>query len=113
VVTSFRLAEIDAIRRALPHIPVGPVLSRLGPAEMARLKGRGYNAVSLAARAFSRRALEFCRGEGLSLLLWVVNRPQRVLDFARKGVDGVFTDCPGPVVEALRAQGLCRGSCER
>ena len=106
LVTSFHLSEIDAVRSAQSDMPVGPVLNRLGPEEMGRVAGRGYEGVSLAARSFSQRALGFCHEERMRLLLWVVNRPQRVLHFDQMGVDAVFTDSPGPAVEALRARGL-------
>jgi glycerophosphoryl diester phosphodiesterase len=106
LVTSFHLSEIDAARSAKSDVPVGPVLNRLGPEEMRRVAGRGYDAVSLAARSFSERALDFCHKERMRLLLWVVNRPRRVLHFAEMGVDAVFTDAPGPAAAALRARGF-------
>jgi glycerophosphoryl diester phosphodiesterase len=111
LVTSTQLPVIDAVQDALGNVVVGPVLDCLGPPEMARLRSRRYGVVSLRVESFSERALEFCRREKLALLLWVVNEPDQVVNFARLGVDGVFTDCPGPVALALRERGLLGGNC--
>jgi glycerophosphoryl diester phosphodiesterase len=105
LVTSSHWSVIDGVREALPHLPVGPVLRHLGPRELARVRDHGYGAVSLSADSFSEQTLRFCHAEGLALLLWVVNEPERVLHFERLGVDGVFTDCPRPVALALSERG--------
>jgi glycerophosphoryl diester phosphodiesterase len=105
LITSSHWSVIERIREALPHLPVGPVLRHLRPREMARVRDHGYTAVSLSVGSFSENALDFCHSAGLALLLWVVNETERVLHFERLGVDGVFTDCPGPVELALGKRG--------
>lgn len=101
LVTSSRSAELAAFRAQCPAVPAGPVWSRLGERQRRSLARSGFAAVSLAVEAFSAPALASCRSHGAELLLWVVNAPARVLDLARAGVDGVFTDCPGPIRNAL------------
>lgn len=109
LVTSFHGAEIAAFRAARPGVPVGPVLERLGVRQRRLLRGGGYAAVSLAAGAFLESHVDLCRELGAELLLWVVNEPGQVLHFARAGVHGVFTDCPGRIVAELLALASPRG----
>jgi len=103
MVTAADLAVLDELGAALPGLAVGPVLDRFGPRTRARVAGGHYAAVSLSVEAYRGDAtLEFCREARLDLLLWVVNEPQRARELARQGVAGIFTDCPRPVVRALR-----------
>lgn len=103
LVTAADFAVLGELTAALPGLAVGPVLTRLGPRARARIAGAGYAAVSLALDGYVEGTLEFCREAGLDLLLWVVNEPQRAVALARQGVAGIFTDCPRPVVRALRS----------
>jgi len=109
LVTSFSLEEVEAFRGARPGVPVGLVLERWGEREQALLDRGRYQAVSLAAEAFAPTQVPHCRALGAELLLWVVNNPEQVLHLARAGVDGIFTDCPGRVVTALRPPPHSRG----
>ncbi|MEW6487174.1 MAG: glycerophosphodiester phosphodiesterase [Thermodesulfobacteriota bacterium] len=109
LVTSSRSAELAAVRAQCPGVPAGPVWSRLGERQRRSLSRSGFAAVSLAAEAFSEGALASCRSHGAELLLWVVNAPEGVLDLARSGVDGVFTDCPGRIRNALGPLASPRG----
>jgi len=103
LVTSGLVTELDVLRDALPHLPTGPVLDRLREDERRGLRARDYQAVSLSLRAFSEEHVGFCHALNTEILIWVVNDPARVLDLASAGVDGVFTDRPRPVLNALRA----------
>ncbi|MFU8856273.1 MAG: glycerophosphodiester phosphodiesterase [Deferrisomatales bacterium] len=109
LVTSFHPPELAAFRAGRPGVPVGPVLKRLGGRARRLLEEGEWAAVSLAVGGFRPGDPELCRAHGAELLLWVVNDPEQVLHFARAGVDGVFTDCPGRIVAALSALAPPRG----
>lgn len=102
LVTSAHFEVLDDLAAALPGLAVGPVLSRFGPRTRARVERGAYAAVSLADDACRDAVLDFCREAHLDLLVWVVNDPHRAAALARRGVAGIFTDCPGPVVRSLR-----------
>ncbi len=109
LVTSSDSLELQAFHARRPGVPIGAVLDTLGPRERAAARSEGWAAVSLSVGGFDDAALSFCRARGLDLLLWVVNAPERVIDFARLGIDGVFSDCPSTAVAALRRLSSRRG----
>jgi glycerophosphoryl diester phosphodiesterase len=53
---------------------------------------------TLVTRARIRRA----HAAGLKVHVWTVNEPREAKRLARWGVDGVFTDDPGRMLEGLR-----------
>lgn len=113
LVTSAHPLELTDFRTRRPRIPVGPVLECLGPQERDAALAEAWSAISLRADGFREEALSFCRERNLRLLLWVVNAPERVIDFHRLGIDGIFCDCPGSAVAALRRLPLRRGDLVR
>jgi glycerophosphoryl diester phosphodiesterase len=109
LVTCSDPSELRALRAQRPGVPVGAVLENLGARERALARSEGWAAVSLSVQGFEEAALSFCRTQRLDLLLWVVNAPERVIDFARLGIHGVFSDCPSTAVAALRRLSSRRG----
>ncbi len=109
LVTCSDPSELRALRAERPGIPVGAVLENLDARARALARGEGWTAVSLSVQGFDEAALSFCRSQRLDLLLWVVNAPERVIDFARLGIHGVFSDCPSTAVAALRRLSSRRG----
>ena len=70
--------------------------------------GAARKAVACRAIAFhprqdivSRPMMDFCRRHGLAVHTWTVDDPGRVRSLARIGVEGVFTNDPANLLEAL------------
>ena len=125
------MAELKGVYRDRRHDPVGRAVSLLSEndvllsfARRALLEARhrrpgirlmqhvgfgvsiraaaGYAwAVGLHDRRVTQRGIERARRLGLRTAVYTVNDVERVRTLAALGVDGVFTDCPGRVREAL------------
>ena len=61
-------------------------------------------AVGFHDRRVTQRGIERARRLGLRTTVYTVNDVERVRTLAALGVDGIFTDCPGRVREALRSR---------
>ena len=128
------MAELKGVYRDRRHDPVGRAVSLLSEddvllsyARRALLEARrrrpgirlmqhvGYGvsiraaagyawAVGFHDRRVTQRGIERARRLGLRTAVYTVNDVERVRTLAALGVDGVFTDCPGRVREALRSR---------
>jgi glycerophosphoryl diester phosphodiesterase len=98
VVVSFSRRAILEARRVRPGLRtvqhVGYGTSIRAAATFAW--GAGFDDGRVTARGIAR-----ARTLGLAALVYTVNEPSRLLALQTLGVDGVFTDCPGPARETL------------
>ena len=128
------MAEVKGAYRDRRHDPVGRTVSLLSEDDVFLSFGRkallearrrrpgirlmqhvGYGvsiraaagyawAVGFHDRRVTQRGIERARRLGLRTTVYTVNDVERVRTLAALGVDGVFTDCPGRVREALRSR---------
>lgn len=92
------IARVRALRPALrtvQHVAFVPI-------RLAAL--RGCWAVGFDERRATPRALRAAQQLGLATTVYTVNEPARMLELARAGVTGIFTDVPQQALECLAAQ---------
>jgi glycerophosphoryl diester phosphodiesterase len=99
LVSSFMRGELRAIRD--PRIPIGLLLTR--PTRLYALSARRVRActVNPAARYVTARFVADAHRRGLRVLPYTVNAAAEISRLRKLGVDGVFTDFPERVVNAL------------
>jgi glycerophosphoryl diester phosphodiesterase len=66
-----------------------------------RLAASGASGVCLRADAASPMNLEVLHHEGIPVVVWTVDDPQRIARLSRAGVVGIITNRPGAAVAAL------------
>jgi glycerophosphoryl diester phosphodiesterase len=101
-VVSFDYAAIRRLRLLDPNIALGVTLDRpVRAIHLAKLvkAQRVVPHWALATPRFVRRA----HREGLGVICWTVNQPERMRRKILEGVDGIVTDYPGRLSE-VRAQ---------
>lgn len=97
-VVSFDCAAIRRLRLLDPNIALGVTLDRPARAVHLAKLVRAQDVVphwALATRRFVRRA----HREGLGVICWTVNQPERMRRKILEGVDGIVTDYPGRLSE--------------
>jgi glycerophosphoryl diester phosphodiesterase len=67
-----------------------------------RLIASGASGVCLRVDAASPMSLEVLRHEGLPVVVWTVDEPERMVQLARAGVAAIITNRPAAAVAALR-----------
>lgn len=103
MVSSFNVDSVNRIRELDPGIPLALLV--WGQADPASLIGRavahGFQAIHphdiLVDRSFVARAAD----AGLQVNVWTVDDPDRILELAEFGVDGIITNEPDKAVELL------------
>ena len=75
------------------------------PVSISAIAGPGKaDAMALEASLVTRTEVEACRAAALQLVLWVVNEPAQMRHFIGLGVDGIITDRPDLLRNALSQQ---------
>ena len=88
-------ARVRALRpelRTVQHVAFVP---------LRRAASQGCWAVGLEDRRATPRAIRAAQQLGLATTVYTVNEPARILELARAGVTGIFTDVPREALECL------------
>jgi glycerophosphoryl diester phosphodiesterase len=100
-ISSFERAAIDAVRRAAPVIAAGLVFD-VPPRDDTWLD---FPLVSLGKELARAGWAARARARGLRVYVWTENDPASLPAWIALGVDGLITDRPDRMAEALRARG--------
>jgi glycerophosphoryl diester phosphodiesterase len=97
VVVSFESRALREVRgrRTLQHVGFGVSIRRAATYAWA---------VGFHDRRVTRRGLARAHGLGLAATVYTVNEPTRMRQLAGLGVDGIFTDRPDLLLQALAAR---------
>ena len=102
LVSSFRLETIDRCRALAPHVPTAWLVVEVGPDTPAMLAERGHAAVHPWVDTVTEDVIARCHAAGLAVNAWTCNDPARARELAGWGIDGICTDVPGVLLDALR-----------
>lgn len=90
---------LKSIRRRFPWVHTALTAERTE--DLTRAARLGCTAIDPRARLVDAAFLRRSRALGLEVYPWTVNAPKEALRLARLGVDGVITNFPGPIRNAL------------
>lgn len=95
IISSFDWEVLATVRSYSPDLPLAVLVDRR-PWQAALEMVRSLGAVSLnpSVRRVTRPLLAACRAEGVPLIPYTVNDPDRFLALVGRGVGGVFTNDP-------------------
>lgn len=111
LISSFSAATVEHCRRVAPEIPTA-LLATGATLEDGRdlvevAVSAGHAAVHPHHGSATPEFVATAHDAGLAVNVWTVNDPERIVDLASIGVDGVCTDVPD---DALRALGRRAGA---
>jgi glycerophosphoryl diester phosphodiesterase len=101
LVSSFRLETVDRCRALGPNVPTAWLVFEIGPDVPGLLAERGHAAVHPWVDALTADAVARSHDAGLAVNTWTCNDPTRARELARWGIDGICTDVPGVLRDAL------------
>lgn len=107
MISSFNVDSVHRIRTMDPNLPLALLV--WGQADPASLIGRaeahGFEAIHPHDLLVDRSFVERARAAGLQVNVWTVDDPDRIVELAGFGVDGIITNVPDVAVAALAAAG--------
>jgi glycerophosphoryl diester phosphodiesterase len=102
LVSSFRLETVDRCRALAPDVPTAWLVVEVGLDTPAMLAERGHAAVHPWVDTVTEDVIVRCHAAGLVVNAWTCNDPARARELAAWGIDGICTDVPGVLLDALR-----------
>jgi glycerophosphoryl diester phosphodiesterase len=104
VVSSFDLAIIDAVRDGGTDVRTAFLFDRGDPTSVLRTAVRhGHRIVHPRHLLVDEVTMAQARNLGLTVNVWTVDDPQRIVELAALGVHGLITNVPDIARDALRA----------
>jgi glycerophosphoryl diester phosphodiesterase len=104
VVSSFKEAEVEAVRSAFPGLDCALIYDTFSPRHIAGYRTRGYGLVSLRKNTVTEALVRACHARGLSLFVWTVDAEDEMKRCIEWGVDGLYTNKPAVLKEVLERQ---------
>ncbi len=108
LVSSFNVDSLTKIRSVEPAIPLGLLVwGQVDPAStIARVEAHGFEAVNPQNIMVDQAFVDRARRAGLSINVWTVDDPERMVALAEMGVDSIITNDPALASVTLREAGL-------
>ena len=102
VVSSFLPEVLLELRMRRSGIPLGIICET--PAQLKRGVSLPVEYFILKEPLIREELVHEAHSEGKRILAWTVNKPERMLKFARWGVDGLVSDDPALLVKTMRGE---------
>jgi glycerophosphoryl diester phosphodiesterase len=103
LISSFRRETIDRCRTVDPRLATGWLtFGAVTDDDIACVVAAGHAAVHPWDPTVDRQLVERCHAAGLDVNTWTTNDVDRAVELASWGIDGICTDVPDALVEALR-----------
>ena len=102
LISSFRLATVDAVRRLEPNLATAFLTydeDQIAAADLAA--DRGHQALHPWQVLVTRELVEHCHRRGLEVNTWTVDDPDRMRELIDVGVDGICTNVPDIALAVL------------
>ena len=102
LISSFRIETVDRCRSVDAGVATAWLTaSAVGDHEVADVAGRGHAAIHPWDPTLDAATIERCHAAGLRVNTWTCNDAARAAELAAWGIDGICTDIPGDVLDAL------------
>lgn len=103
LVSSFDHRLLARLRGLAPELALGFLVdSPWWRSGLGRALASGGESLHPRQELVSRPMLQACHRAGLKVYPWTVDASQRGAELVRLGCDGLFTNCPGALMAALR-----------
>jgi len=102
LISSFRIESVDRCRALDSDVPTAwltanPVL----PEHIAATVTAGHTAIHPWVPTVNQALIDSCHEAGLRINTWTCNDPERAVQMATWGIDGICTDVPDVILAAL------------
>ncbi len=101
IVSSFNWSSLNTLHRLEPQLRLGLLFNRLQPDLWAQASLLNAFSLHPALACTSSQLIWQSHSWGYRVFPWVVNNPAQVVELKTAGVDGVITDCPQAILQAM------------
>ncbi len=101
MVSSFKEAEVQAVRDALPALPVAVIYDTFSIRYIAGYKAKGYRLISLRKNTVTEQLVKACHAHGVQLFIWTVDEENEMKRCIEWEVDGIYTNKPRVLKELI------------
>lgn len=102
LISSFRIETVNRCRRLDSRIPTAWLTANaVGPEEIDDVVASGHTAIHPWVPMVDAALVEDCHRAGLRVNSWTCNDPERAVEMAGWGIDGLCTDVPDEILAAL------------
>lgn len=101
IISCFRLATVDRCRALAPEVPTAWLVMQLDEEAVTTSAEHGHAAVHPWEQSVTHALVERCHDAGLAVNVWTCDDPARAIELDDWGVDGIVTDVPDVILEAL------------
>ena len=105
LISSFRLATVDTMRRVDPAVRTAWLTFDLGPATRDTVRAHGHMIVHPWVAGLTQADVRAAHAAGLGVNTWTCDDPDRIAELVDWGVDGICTNVPAL---ALTVRGRAR-----
>jgi glycerophosphoryl diester phosphodiesterase len=102
VVISFNENALRIVREVDPEITVGFLREKIGRDSILRALSLQAKYVLGLEKHLTGEIIAEIRGTGIKAIAWTVNRPARMRELIRAGIDGIITDYPDRLDKVIR-----------
>ncbi|MEO6570357.1 MAG: glycerophosphodiester phosphodiesterase [Ilumatobacteraceae bacterium] len=103
LISSFRLATVDAMRRLLPAVRTAWLVMDAAPDVLAITSASGHVAVHPWVHDVTEASIRAAHALGLAVNIWTCDDPDRMRDLIAWGVDGICTNRPDVALAVRRS----------
>jgi glycerophosphoryl diester phosphodiesterase len=104
VVSSFKEAEVSAVRSVFPQLDYALIYDAFSSRHISEYRSRGYGLISLRKNTVTEALVMGCHARGLRLFVWTVDAEEEMKRCIEWGVDGLYTNKPALLKEVLERQ---------
>jgi glycerophosphoryl diester phosphodiesterase len=101
MISSFKEAEVRAVRAALPGLRCALIYDTFSPRLAAGYRLQGYTMISLRKNTVTQPLVKACHQQGLQVFVWTVNEEDEMKRCIDWEVDGIYTNKPQFLKELL------------
>jgi glycerophosphoryl diester phosphodiesterase len=103
LISSFDQHALDVAQRVSPELPRGCLVSRVPFAWRSAVDRLACRTLNVSNRWIRQKHVDAARREGIPVLVYTVNQPERALTLLEMGVTSIFTDRVDLMIEALQS----------
>jgi glycerophosphoryl diester phosphodiesterase len=101
MVSSFREAEVQTVRTALPGLACALIFDAFSIRHLAEYRARGYTRISLRKNTVTEPLVRACHGQGVQVFVWTVDEEDEMKRCIEWEVDGIYTNKPRVLKQVL------------
>ncbi len=101
IASSFREAEVQAARAAMPALPVSVIYDTFSIRHVAEYKAKGYPVISLRKNTVTEHLVQACHAQDIRIFVWTVDDEDEMKRCIAWGVDGIYTNKPPALKELV------------